>query len=342
MDELTYKNLDPQKDILYSQKNEVEELFYPQQGITKPYNTNNNISVSTTDQPSENPDDYNEITYVKNGNSNINYFSFGRAEKDNYTAGNQTGLMFSYVKSLLYPSNTNFRVLDENSIFNSVDKFDVISVTREWYRDGLDPDFFAVFINTNSSTPSNVISDFSASSNVLGLYASDKEFQSPLGERRYLYPTTVSTQLYDVSTDSLTMVDQNELDKSVPHGEILVDAGIILLYTGVIESNYPNATSTSLLHYMAGIMGRSRTQVNSTIFYCRATNSEFNYTTNRTFYRDDAENIIKQEFRETPTTFITSLGLYNDKNQCIAYGRLSQPVKKDFTKESNFIAEINL
>lgn len=342
MDGISYKNLDSEKDILYAQKNEVEELFYPQQGIVKPYNSSNNIVVETTDPPTENPDEYNEITYVKNQNSDINYFSFGRAEKDNYTAGASTGMMYSYIKSLLYPTWNDFRVEDGNSSFYIVTKFDVMAITREWYRDSLDPNFFSVFINTGASTPTTSTPTFASTSNVLGLFASEKEYQSPLGEKRYLYPTSLTTELYDNSTDSLTMVEESELDKTVPYGEVIIDAGIVILYTGIIEANHTSATTTTLLHYMAGVMGRSRTQVNSTIYYCRATNSEFNYTTNRTFYRDDAENIIKQEFRESPTTFITAIGLYNDKNQCVAYGRLSQPIKKDFTKESNIIAEINL
>ena len=75
MDELTYKRLDSQKDILYSQKTEVEELFYPQQGITRPYTVANNIFIDELTPPDENPDEFNKISYVQNNNSKINYFS---------------------------------------------------------------------------------------------------------------------------------------------------------------------------------------------------------------------------------------------------------------------------
>ena len=35
-----------------------------------------------------------------------------------------------------------------------------------------------------------------------------------------------------------------------------------------------------------------------------------------------------------PVTYITTVGLYNDSNDLVAVAKLSQPVVKDFTKES--------
>mgnify|MGYP003116115551 CR=1 FL=1 len=36
----------------------------------------------------------------------------------------------------------------------------------------------------------------------------------------------------------------------------------------------------------------------------------------------------------SPKTFITTIGLYNDNNDLVAVAKLSQPVTKDFTKEA--------
>ena len=35
-----------------------------------------------------------------------------------------------------------------------------------------------------------------------------------------------------------------------------------------------------------------------------------------------------------PKVFITTVGLYNDANELLATAKLSQPLAKDFTKES--------
>ena len=35
-----------------------------------------------------------------------------------------------------------------------------------------------------------------------------------------------------------------------------------------------------------------------------------------------------------PQAFITTVGLYNDSNECLAVAKLSKPLVKDFTKEA--------
>ena len=35
----------------------------------------------------------------------------------------------------------------------------------------------------------------------------------------------------------------------------------------------------------------------------------------------------------SPQTYISSVGLYNDNNECVAVAKLSKPLQKDFTKE---------
>ena len=37
---------------------------------------------------------------------------------------------------------------------------------------------------------------------------------------------------------------------------------------------------------------------------------------------------------DNPTTFITTVGLYNDNSDLVAVAKVSQPVVKDFTKEA--------
>ena len=43
--------------------------------------------------------------------------------------------------------------------------------------------------------------------------------------------------------------------------------------------------------------------------------------------------MLYDSFINSPQTFITTVGLYNDNNELLAVAKLSKPLKKDFTKE---------
>ena len=77
----------------------------------------------------------------------------------------------------------------------------------------------------------------------------------------------------------------------------------------------------------------SEEKVSSQFYFARAKNNQFNYTTNPSFI-DGNGNVNIDSFIDNPTTFITTVGLYNDNNDLVAVAKLSQPVTKDFTKEA--------
>ena len=59
----------------------------------------------------------------------------------------------------------------------------------------------------------------------------------------------------------------------------------------------------------------------------------FNYTTNPSF-ADNQGNLTFNSMINNPTTYITTVGLYNANNDLVAVAKLSQPIVKDFTKEA--------
>tara|TARA_R110001592_G_scaffold32310_5_gene113358 strand:+ start:5865 stop:6911 length:1047 start_codon:yes stop_codon:yes gene_type:complete len=73
--------------------------------------------------------------------------------------------------------------------------------------------------------------------------------------------------------------------------------------------------------------------VTSRYYFVRARNYEYNYTTNPSF-QDENGNVLFQSMINSPKTYITTVGLYNDKNELLAVAKLSQPVAKDPTKEA--------
>ncbi len=67
-------------------------------------------------------------------------------------------------------------------------------------------------------------------------------------------------------------------------------------------------------------------------FFVRATNREFNYSNNPT-YLTSTGAFVETTFETDPQTFLTTVGLYNDANECVAVAKTSQPIVKSFDKE---------
>jgi hypothetical protein len=77
---------------------------------------------------------------------------------------------------------------------------------------------------------------------------------------------------------------------------------------------------------------RRTENVSTQHFFVRATNREFNYSNNPTYL--DADGFFTEPTFETdPQTFITTIGLLNDANECVAVAKTSQPIVKSFDRE---------
>lgn len=85
---------------------------------------------------------------------------------------------------------------------------------------------------------------------------------------------------------------------------------------------------------------QSTTELNSTIYFCRAFNDEFNYSSNPT-YLTASEILVKGgDPMAQPVSYITTVGLYDDKNQLLAVAKVSEPIKK--TPDTELIARVRL
>ena len=69
------------------------------------------------------------------------------------------------------------------------------------------------------------------------------------------------------------------------------------------------------------------TELNSTIYFCRANFNEFNYSSNPT-YLSSSQIRVKTKPEDAPKSYITTIGLYNPDNVLMAVAKLSEPLKK--------------
>jgi len=69
-------------------------------------------------------------------------------------------------------------------------------------------------------------------------------------------------------------------------------------------------------------------------YFCRVRSGQMNFSNNPTFVSGSLNELRKKDMKGSPTTFITSVQLYNTNGDMVAVGNLSTPLKKSFTSEA--------
>ena len=82
-----------------------------------------------------------------------------------------------------------------------------------------------------------------------------------------------------------------------------------------------------------GFTLNSKEDLSSDFIFCRAKSQEYNYSSNPSFISSSTGAILFDSFIDNPTTYITTVGMYNQSQELLAVAKLSRPLEKDFTKE---------
>jgi len=229
------------------------------------------------------------------------------------TTNSPSRVIYGEYRNLIFGTETQNFVFNNGTGTTSED-FYVINFSRSRYKESIYPGSLRLQL---TSTFSLALTDDSSVTSTTNF----------IGENRY----------YNiVQTGALT---------GTSFGYLFPDLDIILLDCSLIDSVItltPNRTSNTLtdnaklifnaIKAGAGFTLQSQETVSSRYFFTRVKNSEFNYTTNPSII-DDNGSIIYSTLVNSPQTYITSVGLYNDNNELLAVAKLSRPLLKDFTKE---------
>ena len=139
-------------------------------------------------------------------------------------------------------------------------------------------------------------------------------------------------------------------------GLVYYQAGVVALAsasfgTAIIDTDgndFENAVVSSSINKIAdGIRNRvqdisfnNTTELNSSIYFCRASHNEFNYSSNPT-YLDNGKIVVKDEdIAMPPRSYVTTVGLYSADNELLAVAKLSEPLKK--TPENEITLRVRL
>ncbi len=134
-------------------------------------------------------------------------------------------------------------------------------------------------------------------------------------------------------------------------GTIFYDTGTMVFHGGdssrntnfLIESASgfvfgPGATAGNVA--INNISFVSLNMLKRSVFFTRAFNQEFNYSNNPTAIANASLGSISSNLTGMPTSFITTIGLYNSDNELVAVAKTAPPVKKDFDTEKVFAVRL--
>ncbi|QDP63326.1 MAG: hypothetical protein GOVbin703_73 [Prokaryotic dsDNA virus sp.] len=252
-----------------------------------------------------------------------------------------------------YDENGNIRLFDEDGDLSGGTKMRSVffmNFARLLTKDEIKKGSFAIEIGVNREhTASNSPNKFRvqlADTNA----QNDYRVNSPAGDYGILYATEASgTQVLKVD------------DGTQKAGLIFYQAGIVVItgslfssgsFTGGLLGNdcdHPrmdldfglrttmasssiSASCDAFRRRIYNVQFNNTTELNSTVYFCRAHHNEFNYSTNPT-YLSSSKMVVKNVASDSPVSYISTVGLYSSDNELLAVAKLSEPLKKDPSNE---------
>ena len=244
--------------------------------------------------------------------------------------------------SVLYGQYRNLVLGDEEAKFTfgtqTSEYFYVIAVDRARYKEKLLPGSLDLVLNVSGSQASIRVTDNSNLVATTTFSDSGRVYELISGSTGTVSPGAKNSDGYTNGSGS--------------YGKFLPDIGVILLNGAALDGNIEDgglklgtnrnnnpiaAVNTRRFYDILNREPKFRLQseetISSNFIFVRARNAEFNYSTNPSLITGSGE-IRHNVMINSPQSFVTTVGLYNDNNDLLAVAKLSRPLLKDFTKEA--------
>lgn len=273
-----------------------------------------------------------------------------------------------------YDINGNIQEFDVNGNFTpattyvageTMRKVFVVNFARLLSKDEIQPasGSFKIRLGVNHDADAA----FDAGAETLELYDKDgttgRKTNSPAGEFNILYATASYGSGAPVCTSP-----------GVPAGLIFYQAGIAVITSSVFQTSFNGEGADATMQPKTGagalpkgpdwhvdnllsnanisgacnafrnriqnISFNNTTELNSTIYFCRANRTEFNFSSNPTYLNNSTIRVRNEDVQNPPLSYITTVGLYGQDNELLAVGKLSEPLKK--TPSDEFTLRVRL
>ena len=257
-----------------------------------------------------------------------------------------------------YGQYRNLVLGDENASFifgnQTSSFFYVLNLERARYKQQILPGTWTLQLSSSVNAPELRLTDDSLINPVTTFTDAGRVYNIISGSAGVLRTTSDQTDTNGWTTTSgsygwmlpdvnLLILNANALDAPVAEGGIALGT----LRGEALSTNTDNNPllmfdalnlggenfDTSPVGPGTGFTLNSQENLSSDFIFCRARNSEVNYSANPSFISSSTGAILFDSFISNPTTYITTVGLYNNSQELLATAKLSRPLEKDFTKE---------
>lgn len=319
------------------------------------------LSYSTSSiQSNESKKYYYDIvdtTTLKNGIP-VSYFSVSYGSKvgsgslyDGYELNDSPSrAIYSQHRLLSLESSENeFKFYDNGVLTSNQKDIYIMSFNRDSLIDRIDPGNFEISLKNFSN--STVMTFIDNSNDLLETqFSSDHQYTS--------FDIVSGSLTKGIHSSGMGTVKTNPT--LTTYGKVYPTLGIIVFDAKQLDdelgfntnrgSNVDGDNAYKLFTAISGaaelgypIKARNSTTKKSNYYYIRVNTNASNYTNNPTMVNQPIvdKNVIKNEyFKLRPTTYITTVGLYNDANELLAVAKLSKPIMK--TPDKDILVKIRL
>lgn len=326
---------------------DTEDVVVSAESITSPIWSNDSITLSSfytsSTQIGGTTADYYYNVYNTGSSETGARVQFAIAYADKKGSGSiayNANVPGKSPSGTVYGQYRNLVLGDEESDFTfgtvTSENFYVIAIDRARYKEKLLPGTLDLVLGASGSSRQVRITDDSKVSTTIRFNDAGRVYELVSGSLGNIN-TSVNTNGYTNGSGS--------------YGKLLPDVGVILLNAKALAGGYAdgginlntlrnnnsadlnNALLFDHLYYGGNFRLQSEETIASNFVFVRARNSEFNYSTNPSLITGSGE-IRHNVMIDSPQSYITAVGLYNDNNDLLAVAKLSRPLLKDFTKEA--------
>ena len=250
-----------------------------------------------------------------------------------------------YKQLLLSAGDTRFTTAGSGS----TDYVYVVNFKRTRLKERLDPGNWEIPLRPIASRATNATgSVVTGSGAVLQLIDDSSIAAASIGQ---------SGKVYNIVSGS---IDRGVFNSSAPvyYGLAYPDYGTLILDGKMLDQRLGFATVTGssvegnnhfVLHHSIsgsavftdpftsdrfGFLARNSEKVTSTHYFVRIKNAEYNFSNNPSYVTGSVGQLAQSTFVGDPKTYITTVGLYNDRQELLAVAKLSKPLLKSFQREA--------
>jgi hypothetical protein len=249
-----------------------------------------------------------------------------------------------YRQLLLNPSDTRFTTAGSGS----TDYIYVVNFKRNRLKERLDAGNFELPLTNITSRQTNGTGSVSVGSTVITL----------IDDSSIASATNVGAgKVYNIVSGSISTGVHNP-GAPIYYGLVYPDYGTLILDGKMMDQQLGFGTVTGssvegnnhfvLHHSISGsalqtnpltsdpfsFLARSSEKITSTHYFVRIKNAEYNFSNNPSYVTGSVGELSQTSFVGDPKTYITTVGLYNDRQELLAVAKLSQPLLKSFQREA--------